>query len=108
MIAPPCNEDDAAPRFRDDLAPHNGMIPPGVTSTSAGDAVGLVRVPLWQPQRRIDAGGADWDARCARDHSAEVFRLVDARDRPPARHGPIDGAGDLETRGRRWPRLAAA
>jgi hypothetical protein len=34
----------------------------------AGAAVGLIRSPLWQPQRRIDASGADWDAR-------EIIRL---------------------------------
>ena len=49
------------------------MIPPGVIRGLAGAAVGLIRSPLWQPQRRTDASGADWDARCARDYSAEVF-----------------------------------
>ena len=42
----------------------------------------------------------------------EIIRLkfssrIDARDRPPARHGPLDGAGDLEAGGRRGPVLAA-
>src|SRR5271169_3760064 len=104
----PLERNDAAPRFRDDRAPHNGMIPPGVFRGLAGAAVGLIRSPLWQPQRRIDASGADWDARCARDYSAEVFRLVDARDRPPAWHRPLDCAGDVEAGGDRRPRLAAA
>src|SRR5271169_1970143 len=105
-MMPPLERNDAAPRFRDDLAPHNGMIPPGVIRGLAGAAVGLIRSPLWPPQRRIDASGANWNARCARDYSAEVFRRIDARDRPAARHGPIDGAGDLEAGGRRglsWP-----
>jgi hypothetical protein len=41
------------------------MIPPGVIRGLAGAAVGLIRSPLWQAQRRIDASGADWmrDAR---------------------------------------------
>ena len=60
------------------IAPlHNGMIPPGVICGLAGAAVGLIRSPLWQPQRRIDASGADQDARCARDYSAEVFVGID-------------------------------
>src|ERR1700691_3838399 len=84
------------------------MIPPGVFRRLPGAAVGLIRSPLWQPQRRIDVSGADWNARCARDYSAEVFRRFDARDRPPAWHGALDGAGGIETGGRRWPRLAAA
>jgi hypothetical protein len=33
------------------------MIPPGVIRGLAGTAVGLIRSPLWQPQRRIDASG---------------------------------------------------
>src|ERR1700722_17671489 len=82
------------------------MIPPGVICGLAGAAVGLIRSPLWQPQRKIDASGADWDARCARDHSAEVFRRIDARDRSPARRRPLNGAGDVEAGGDRRPRLA--
>jgi len=50
------------------------MIPPGVFRGLAGVAVGLIRSPLWQPQRRIDASGADYDARCARDYSAADAR----------------------------------
>src|SRR5271155_5402530 len=84
------------------------MIPPGVFRRLAGAAVGPVRSLLWQPQRRIDASGADWNARCARDYSAEVFRRIDARDRAAAWHGALDGAGDIETGGRRGARLAAA
>ena len=84
------------------------MIPPGVIHGLAGAAVGLIRSPLWQPQRRIDASGADWNARCARDYSAEVLRRIDARDRPAAWHGALDGAGDVEAGGRRRPVLAAA
>ena len=39
----------------------------------------------------------------------EIIRLkfsgvVDARDRPPAWHGPLDGAGDVEAGGDRRPR----
>src|SRR5271169_6996641 len=104
----PLERNDAAPRFRDDRAPHNGMIPPGVICGLAGAAVGLIRSPLWQAQRRIDASGANWNARCARDYSAEVFVGIDARDRAAAWHGALDGAGGIETGGRRWPRLAAA
>src|SRR5271155_3551308 len=100
--------EEAAPQFRDDRAPHNGMIPPGIILGLGGAAVGLIRSPLWQPQRRIDASGADWDARCARDYSAEVFVGIDARDRPPAWPGALDGAGDIEAGGRRGPVLALA
>src|SRR6202142_2839358 len=82
------------------------MIRPGIILGLAGPAVGLIRSPLWQPQRRIDASGSDRDARCARDYSAEVFVGIDARDRPPAWPGALDGAGDLEAGGRRGPVLA--
>jgi hypothetical protein len=44
----------------------------------------------------------------ARDYSAEVFVGIDARDRPAARHGPLDGAGDLEAGGRGRQHLLAA
>src|SRR5271154_3062640 len=88
--------EEAAPQFLDDRAPRNGMIPPGIILGLAGGAVGLIRSPLWQPQRRIDASGADWDARCARDYLAEGFGRIDARDRAAARHGALDGAGDVE------------
>src|SRR5271166_4094390 len=84
------------------------MIPPGGLSRLAGAAVGLIRSLLWQAQRRIDASGADWDARCARGYSAEVCVGVDARDRPSAWSGALDGAGDVEAGGDRGPRLAAA
>src|SRR6201995_2206809 len=84
------------------------MIPPWVIRGLAGAAVGLIRSPLWQAQRRIDASGADRDARCARDYSAEVFLRIDARDRPPAWHGALDGAGDVEAGGDRRPVLALA
>src|SRR5271155_4624891 len=104
----PLERNDAAPRFRDDLAPHNGMIPPGVFRGLAGAAVGPIRSLLWQTQRRIDASGADYDAPCARDYSAEVFIGFDARDRPPARHGALDGAGDAEADGERGAVLALA
>src|SRR5271155_4316808 len=84
------------------------MMPPGIILGLAGGAVGLIRSPLWQPQRRIDASGADWDARCARDYSAEVRVDIDARDWPPAWPGPLDRAGDVEAGGRRGPVLAPA
>jgi transposase len=82
------------------------MIPPGVIHGLAGAAVGLIRSLLWQPQRRIDASGADWNARSARDYSAEGFRRIDARDRAAAWHGALDGAGDVEAgcgAGLAWP-----
>src|SRR3984957_11791944 len=87
------------PPIPNDVAPHNGMIPPGVFRGLAGGAVGLIRSPLWQAQRRIDASGADWDARCARGYSAEVGVGIDARDRPAAWPGALDGAGDVEAGG---------
>src|SRR5271168_5152638 len=56
------------------------MIPPGIILGLAGAAVGLIRSPLWQPQRRIDASGADWDARCAREASiASPFGIKSRR-----------------------------
>src|ERR1700693_6058652 len=88
--------------------PDSEMLAPGIILGLAGAAVGLIRSPLWQPQRRIDASGADWDARCARDYSAEVFVGIDARDRPPAWHRSLDCAGDFEAGGDRRPRLAPA
>ena len=48
------------------------MIPPGVIPGLAGAAVGLIRSLLRQPQRKIDASGADWNARCARDCRLKV------------------------------------
>ena len=44
--------------------------------------------------------------RCARDYSAEVFVGIDARDRPPAWPGALDGARDVEANGGRRPVLA--
>jgi L-arabinonolactonase len=61
------------------------MIPPGVICGLAGAAVGLIRSPLWPPQRRIDASGADWDPRDASLYwtdieESRIYRLGPAGD----------------------------
>jgi hypothetical protein len=43
--------EEAAPQFRDNAAPDNGMIPSGVIRGLAGAAVDLIRSPLWKSQR---------------------------------------------------------
>jgi hypothetical protein len=75
----------------------------GVRRPRAPDGVSLRSSPTkgrtrfqdkGSPKGAIGASGADHDAPCARDYSAEVFLRFDTRDRPSAWHGALDGAGN--------------